>query len=76
MMAFESRKPAVKVDLFNTTPDSLSSLWNLLCNRLYLTHEAVQNGVRRNIALSLVFILKPAKTTIAPQVCLFIEKST
>ena len=26
MMAFESRKPVVKVDLFNTTPDNLPSL--------------------------------------------------
>ena len=43
-----------------------------MCSLLYLTYDAVQNGVLRYLALSLVS--KPAETTMAPQLGLFVEK--
>jgi len=45
---------------------------NLMCSLLYLTYDAVQKGVLRYLALSLVS--KPAETTMAPQLGLFVEK--
>jgi len=63
-----------KADLLDTSFWLICTAYkNLLCNRLYFTYEAAQNGVLRTSASSLV--VTPAEATIAPQVCLFIEKS-